>query len=205
MRILSLNTWNAATDRDLRSKQLLHTLSQDDTISIVCLQGIDDRWECEVRAALPDYAVHRLNNLMIASKFPIHQTAALTVHGETTVQLVHIKGRVDGVCANIAIANLHMPRSDDDDRIVASALRKLNRISHSDTIITGNFNRGAIDVPPGWEAAVHMPTWPSWKAPRQSVQYDWSLLRLNTYELDNAHVMRGLYVSDHLATLIELK
>jgi endonuclease/exonuclease/phosphatase family metal-dependent hydrolase len=202
LRIVSVNAWNSNTDRELRTRQLIDSVKKLE-IEILGMQEIDDRWEQELRDGLPDYKFYREENLMIVSLFEMRESAKTVVLG-TPIQLVRLKGQIGRIYCSLAIANVHFPRGGEER--VERALLRLDRIRHRDTIITGDFNRTKLPkLPEGWEVAVEGATWPSWRANRPPLQLDWMLVRLSQYTVDEVRIMRGLYVSDHLPTMIELE
>lgn len=201
LRIISVSGWNASNDRERRTDQLISSIKNLD-IDILCMQDIDDRWMVDLEAGLRKYNFQRNNNFLIVSKYPIIVNKILNVI-DARVQLVHIRGKnSDDDNCDIAIANVSLPKDffkENLDRL----FRRLNRINHTDTIITGNFNTNKLTAPDNWEIACNEPTWPSWKA-SMTIQLDWSFMRMSKYELIQGAIMRGVYVSDHIPVLLEL-
>jgi endonuclease/exonuclease/phosphatase family metal-dependent hydrolase len=201
IRIISVSAWNAENDRELRTKHLVKTIL-DMKIDILCMQDADESWERDISPELEGYSFQRDGRLIVASRYPIASHRELIVDG-IPVQLVQVAGDYGGDECDIAIANIHLPVTAKTVHI-ENIMRKLNRIKHSDTVITGNFNRVSVETPTGWDLAGTEPTWPSWKTPQPPKQLDWSFVRLDKYTLDSAPVIRGLYVSNHLPVLIKL-
>jgi endonuclease/exonuclease/phosphatase family metal-dependent hydrolase len=200
--IISVCGWNASNDRERRTEQLITSIKNLD-VDILCMQDIDDRWMLDLELGLKKYNYHRDNNLLVISKYPIVTTKLLNVEN-AQAQLVHIcgKDRHKNNC-DIAIANVTVPKGFAKENF-DSLFRRLNRINHKDTIITGNFNTNKIPIPDTWETACNEPTWPSWRTSNEPIQLDWSLTRLTNYELIQGAIMRGVYVSDHIPVLLEL-
>lgn len=201
IRIISINAWNAENDRELRTKHLVKSIL-DMKIDILCMQDADESWEKDLSTELEGYSFQRDGRLIVASRYPIATHRELIVNN-IPVQLVQIAGDYGGEECDVAIANMHVPANATKVHI-ENIMRKLNRIKHDDTVITGNFNRVSMETPAGWELAGTEPTWPSWKTQQSPKQLDWSFVRLNKYTLDSAPVIRGLYVSNHLPVLIKL-
>jgi hypothetical protein len=222
LHIMSVPLWNAENDKEHRMRKLADAIEKH-KVDIFCLQHVENDWVEYLVSKLTNYKFQLDENLLVGSRYDIGQVKIIHVK-DIPIQMCEIKGDWNGNYCHLAVVNLSIPKDKVRDSewmqdFSKRLFEKIEKIDGLSVLLAGNFNDPSFKVPSKnddkWSLAYAGYTWPSWTnlGGNKVVQLSKLFLNLQTeklkktkikFSLKGAQILSGIYVSDHLITLLTL-